>query len=60
MKSYDEFKAETESIQQQMVDGNKSELASALKELKFMFKEFGFNAGMLKGALAEGRKAKQL
>jgi hypothetical protein len=58
MKSYDEFKAETESIQQQMVDGNKSELASALKELKFMFKEFGFNAGMVKGSIADCRKNK--
>ena len=58
MKSYDELKAETESIQQQMVEVNKSELASALKELKFMFKEFGFNAGMVKGSIADCRKNK--
>jgi|TARA_B110000495_G_C23008055_1_gene595846 hypothetical protein len=58
MKSYDELKAEMESIQQQMVEVNKSELASALKESKFMFKEFGFNAGMVKGSIADCRKNK--
>jgi hypothetical protein len=52
------LKAETESIQPQMVEVNKSELASALKELKFMFKEFGFNAGMVKGSIADCRKNK--
>ena len=58
MKSYDELKAETESIQQQMVEVNQSELATALKELKLMFKEFGFNAGMVKGSIADCRKNK--
>ena len=52
MKSYDELKA----IQQQMVEAKKNELANALKEAKRLCKEFGFTAGMLKGALAEGRK----
>ena len=28
-------------------------------EVKRLCKEFGFTAGMLKGSLAEGRKAKQ-
>jgi len=32
--------------------------ANALKEVKRLCKEFGFTAGMLKGALAEGRKKK--
>ncbi len=58
MKSYDELKAEMESIQQQMVEVYKSELVSALKELKLMFKEFGFNAGMVKGSIADCRKNK--
>ena len=58
MKSYDELKAEMESIQQQMVEVNKSELATALKELKLMLKEFGFNAGMVKGSIADFRKNK--
>jgi hypothetical protein len=48
MKSYNELKAEMEAIQQQM----------ALKEVKRLCKEFGFTAGMLKGALAGGRKKK--
>ena len=56
MKSYDELKAEMEAIQQQMVEAKKNERANALKELKSLFKEFGFTAGMLKGCLAEGRK----
>jgi len=30
-----------------------------LKEVKRLCKEFGFTAGMLKGALADGRKVKQ-
>ena len=30
--------------------------ANALKEVKRLCKEFGFTAGMLKGALAVGRK----
>ena len=56
MKSYDELKAEMEAIQQQMVEAKKSELADALKEVKRLCKEFGFTAGMLKGALAKGSK----
>ena len=34
------------------------ERAEALKKVKELCKEFGFTAGMLKGALAEGRKKK--
>jgi hypothetical protein len=55
MKSYDELKAEMEAIQQQMVEAKKNERANALN----LCKEFGFTAGMLKGSLAEGRKAKE-
>ena len=58
MKSYDELKAEMEAIQQQMVEAKKNERANALKEVKHLSKEFGFIDGILKGALAEGRKAK--
>ena len=47
-----------EVIQQQMVEAKKNELANALKEVKRLCKEFGFTAGMLKGALAEGWKKK--
>jgi hypothetical protein len=58
MKSYDELKAEMEAIQQQMVEAKKNERANALKEVKRPCKEFGFAAGMLKGALAKGRGEK--
>ena len=58
MKSYDELKAEMETIQQQMAEAKKNERTNALKEVKRLCKEFGFTAGMLKGALAEGRGGK--
>jgi len=56
MKFYDELKAEMEAIQQQLVEAKKNERADALKKVKPLCKEFGFTAGTLKGALAEGRK----
>jgi hypothetical protein len=46
MKSHDELKAETEAIQQQMVEAKKNKRAIALKEVKRLCKEFGFTAGM--------------
>ena len=59
MKSYDELKAEMETIQQQMAEAKKNERTVALKKVKELCKEFGFTAGMLKSALAEGRKHKE-
>jgi len=59
MTSINELKAEIEAIQQQMVETKKNERANALKEEKRLCKEFGFTVGMLKGALAEVRKAKE-
>ena len=56
IKSYDELKAEMETIQQQMGEAKKNERTNALKEVKRLCKEFGFIAGMLKDSLAEGRK----
>ena len=56
MKYNEELEAEMEAIQQQMVEAKKNERAKALKEVKRLYKEFGFTAGMLKGSLAEGRK----
>ena len=50
MKSYNELKAEMETIQQQMVKAKKNECANALKEVKRLCKESGFTAGMLKGS----------
>ena len=54
----DKLKAQMEAIQQQMVEAKKNERANALKEVKRLCKEFGFTAGMLKGALAKGRGEK--
>ena len=39
-KSYDEFKAEMEASQQQMIEEKKNKRANALKEVKRLCKEF--------------------
>lgn len=41
-----------------MDQAKKNEHANALNEVKRICKEFGFTAGMLKGALAKGRGEK--
>ena len=56
MKSYGELKADMEAIPQQMAEAKKNEHANALKEVKRLWKEVGFKAGMLSGSLTEGRK----
>ena len=48
MKSYDELKAEMEAIQQQIVEAKKNERANPLKEVKRLYKEFGFIEERLK------------
>ena len=58
MKSYSELKAEREKIDKEMAAAKKRERAEALKTVKRLCKEFGFTAGMLKGALAKGRGEK--
>ena len=58
MKSYDELKAEMETLQQQMVEAKNHERAEAFNKVKELCKEFGFAAGMFKGLLAERRKKK--
>ena len=55
MKSYDELKADG-NHPTEMAEAKKNERTNALKEVKRLWKEFGFTAGMLKGSLAEGRK----
>ena len=59
MKFYVELKADMEAIHQQMVEAKKNERANALKEVKWLCKEFCFTASMLKGSLAEGRKVQE-
>jgi len=49
MKAYEKLKAEMEEIQQQMVEAKKNKRANALKEVKRLYKEFGFTAWILKG-----------
>lgn len=56
MKSYDELKAEIEVIQEQMVETKKHKVANVLKEVKHLYKRFGFTSGIMKGVLAEGTK----
>jgi len=51
-KSYEQLKAEMETIQKQMIEAKKAEKTEALKTVKRLCKEFGFTAGMLKGSLA--------
>ena len=41
-----------------MVEAKKNERADTLKEVKRLCKEFGFMAGMLKGALVKRRSEK--
>jgi hypothetical protein len=56
MKPYEELKVKMETIKKQMTEAKRNERTSAGKEVKHLCKEFGFTAGMLKNALAEGRK----
>ena len=39
-----------------MVETNKNQYTNVLKEMKRLCKEFGFIAGMLKAAIAEGKR----
>ncbi|MDB0003667.1 hypothetical protein N9E50_03360 [Alphaproteobacteria bacterium] len=56
MGSYDELNTEMRAIQQQIIEVKKNKRTKALIEVKILCKEFGFNAGLLKGSLAEGLK----
>ena len=58
MKSRDDMKVEIKAIQHQVVEAKKNKRADALKEVKRLCKEFGFTAGVLKGSLGYGIKAK--
>jgi hypothetical protein len=48
MKSYDELKAEMGAIQLQMVEVKKNEHTNELKEVKRLYQEFVYTAGMLR------------
>ena len=49
------LKLKWKQFSSKMAEAKKNERTNALKEVKRLCKEFGFTAGMLKGALAEGR-----
>ena len=57
-EALDEFKIDKfrEQRKGEMMQTKKNERANVLQEVKRLCKEFGFTAGMLKGALAEGGK----
>ena len=46
------------TLRPQMLEAKKRERAEALKRVKELREEFGFTAGMLKGALVKGGKKK--
>ncbi len=52
----DDLKAVKEAMQKQMVKAKKNERANSLKEVKYLYRDFGFAAGMLKDALTESCK----
>ncbi len=57
IKSYDELKPKMVAIHRQIVDAKKRKRADALKDVKRLYKEFGFTTGILEGSLAEvGKK----
>jgi len=47
-----------QQLEKELVAAKERERKEALKKVRELCKEFGFTAGMLKGCLAEGRKAK--
>jgi len=55
MKLYNELKTTMEIIQKKMSKAYTNKTAHALKESNRPFKEFGFTAGIIMGALTMGR-----
>ena len=58
MSKLDELRQKQAEIESEIEAVKKEERAEALATVKKLCKEFGFTAGMLKGALAPGRKPK--
>tara|TARA_B110000503_G_C7087953_1_gene388162 strand:+ start:177 stop:353 length:177 start_codon:yes stop_codon:yes gene_type:complete len=56
MKSSDRLRAETETIQQQMLEAKRKEPNIALKKAKALWKEFESIARRPTGSLADGRE----
>lgn len=58
MSTLAELQQQKAELEKQIETAKKSERAEALKTVKKLCKEFGFTAGMLRGALAKGRGEK--
>ena len=56
MSKLEELHQKQAEIEAEIAALKKEERAEALKTVKRLCKEFGFTAGMLKGALAKGRQ----
>jgi len=54
MESYDNLKAEKESIKHLMAEAKKNERVNALRGVKHLCKDFSFTTGMLKDPLTSG------
>jgi len=54
MESYDNLKAETESVKHLMAEAKKNERVNALRGVKHLCKEFSVTTGILKGPLTSG------
>jgi hypothetical protein len=59
MSKLEELRQKQAEIEAEIEAVKKEERAEALATVKKLCKEFSFTAGMLKGALAPGRKPKQ-
>lgn len=54
VKTYDDLQANMRTIGQQLIEAKKNERAYALKEVKRVYKKFGFTAGMRRESLTNG------
>ena len=54
MESYDNLKAETESIKHLMAEAKNNEHVNALRGVKHLCKDFSFTTAMLKDPLTSG------
>lgn len=56
MKTFRELNSEMQALAKEMEEAKQRERADAVKEARFLCKEYEITATMLKGALSKGRK----
>lgn len=56
MKTFRELNMEMQALAKELEEAKQRERIDALKEARFLCKEYEITASMLKGALSEGRK----